>query len=197
MASQGKGGKIKGEKYERDISKLFTKWWNKGNFVGEFYRTPASGGLQWQNRDDVIGDLCTPEGFIASVECKNQEQWKFKTLFTETIARKPKKIIKGKNKGKYNSPSSIGEYWFQAVSEGIKAEKIPLLIFSKNYQKSLIMFPMDAPWRAVNQHKLECWGVTKKFKFKEVDRQCYEETMIVRLDKFLEIVEPKLMYKGD
>ena len=195
MALQGKGAKIKGDKYERDIGKLFSLWWNKGGFEGKFYKTPASGGLPWQNRPDVIGDLCTPEGFTASVECKNQEQWKFKPIFDATISRKPKKIQKGKGKGKYSSPSTLGEFWFQAVSEGMRAEKIPLLVFSKNYQKDLIIFPMNTTIATLYREQLEDYGVTKKFSFKESDRKVFERTMIVRFSKFLEIVEPKLMKK--
>ena len=174
---------------------MFTQWWNSGGFDGEFYKTPASGGLRWTKRDDVIGDLCTPEGFNATVECKNQEQWKFKELFGETIARKPKMVKKGKGQGKYSSPKNIGEFWYQAVSEGIKADKIPMLIFTKNYFPDYIIFPAkDNNVASLYAEEFCKVGVTKRF-IMESYLPYMEYTYILKLEDFMNIVEPKILRK--
>jgi hypothetical protein len=193
-ASQGKGAKAKGSGMERKISKLFTQWWNAVGFEGEFYKTPASGGLRWQKRDDVIGDLVTPEGFLATIECKNCESWDYKELFSETIARKPKLIQKGKNIGKPNSPSGIGEYWWQSCEEGFRASKIPLLIFTKNYHKDLIIVPTNTTVGTLYLSQFSACGVIKQFKFEEY-LPCIEHTVILQLNDFLNIVEPKILRK--
>lgn len=196
MASQGKGGKLKGSGFERKVAKLLTDWWNKGGLEGEFYRTPASGGLRWVNRGDTIGDICTPEGFSCTIECKNTESWKYSELFTKTIARTPPLIKQGKNKGKPNSPRTIGEFWFQACEEAKRAGKIPILIFTKNYQKDLLIFSQGSDWYFQYRREFRQWAVDTFFTFEE----CYSEhskVIIIRLDKFLEMTEPEMFLEKD
>jgi hypothetical protein len=195
-ASQGKGGKIKGSSFERKISKLFTQWWNDAGFEGTFDRVPASGGIYRKvERSDYIGDIsCTPDVFSATIECKCTESWEYTELFSETIARKPKLIQKGKNIGKPNSPSGIGEYWWQSCEEGFRASKIPLLIFTKNYHKDLIIVPTNTTVGTLYLPQFSACGVIKQFKFEEY-LPCIEHTVILQLNDFLNIVEPKMLRK--
>jgi len=192
VASQGKGGKLKGGNYERKTAKLFTTWWQAGGLEGEFYRTPASGGLRWANRGDTIGDLVVPQGFVGTVECKDTESWKFKELFTKTIARAPLLKKKGKNIGKSNSPRTIGEFWYQTWEEAVRANKIPMLIFSKNYQKSLIVTPVNAIWNTLYKDAFKQWAVYKSFVPDQNQFLPYLNTVIMRFDKFLEIASPHM-----
>ena len=191
----GKKSKIKGGNFERKVAKQLTEWWQAAGLEGEFYKTPASGGLRWQKRDDTIGDICTPEGFACTIECKNSEVWDFKELFTETIAKSPPLIKEGKGKGKPNSPRTIGEFWYQACDEASRADRIPLLVFSKNYQKDLIVFPTLTNWASDYSSQLQAWGITKVFKFVPPRWPIDTRTLIVRFDKFLEIVTPEALRK--
>ena len=190
----GKKSKIKGNTFEREISKLFTKWWNDGMFNGSFYKTPASGGLRQGNREGTVGDLVTPEGFTCTIECKNQEAWDYRELFQQTIAKAPRLIQKGKNKGKPNSPKGIGEFWFQACDEANRANRIPLLVFTKNYHKDLIIVPEDTNFGALYGEQFREFGVSKTFDYEE--RLPYiRKTIIIQLSKFLEVVEPVMLRK--
>lgn len=181
-ASQGKGGKNKGASFERKIAKLFTKWFQENNLVGEFYRTPASGGLRWQKRDDVIGDLCTPEGFISTIECKCAESWKFRELFQKTVAKKSK-----------HSPSILGEYWYQSCSEAERANKLPILVFTKNHYPDYIMFSgMNNNVASLYGSRFASVGVTKYFETPEY-LPYMEWAYILKLEDFMNIVDPKML----
>jgi hypothetical protein len=196
MASAGRGAKIKGCTYERETAKAFTKWWKEGNLEGEFYKTPASGGLRWKARSDVIGDLCAPEGFLATVECKNCESWDYRELFGATEASSATLIKVGPNKGRPNSPTHLGEFWFQACDEGQRAKKVPLLIFTKNHHKDLVMMPEECNAGIVYHDVLKKVGVYKTFVV-PVYRPYMEKAIILRLSDFFSIVEPKMFWSAN
>jgi len=196
MASQGKGAKNKGSTFERKIAKLFTAWWQSGELEGEFFKTPASGGLRWAKRDDVIGDLCTPEGFNATIECKCTESWDFKELFQTTIAKAPSLIQKGKNIGKPNAPCGLGEYWYQSCNEGFRASKIPMLVFTKNYFPDYIMYPLAGTnVSSLYSKQFRSVGITKKF-IEEEHLPYMEHVYILKLEDFMNIVEPKMLVRS-
>jgi hypothetical protein len=194
-ASVGKGAKNKGNAFERKVAKLFTKWWNEAKLEGEFYKTPASGALRWGARDDVIGDLCTPEGFNATIECKCSESWKFRELFQTTIAKAPSLIQKGKNKGKPNAPSGLGEYWYQACNEGLRANKIPFLVFTKNYYPDYIMVPMNETNMVVYHQQFLDVGIVKRF-VEEEHLPYMRDVYVMKLEDFMNIVEPKMLLRS-
>jgi len=120
MATQGKGSKAKGSNFERDISKTLTKWWTGLGFKGEFYRTPTSGGLRWKAREDTVGDLCAPEDFAFTIECKCREDWDFKDIFNWT------------------PDGLIAKWWKQSCDEALRANKMPLLVIKKNYVQPIV-----------------------------------------------------------
>lgn len=110
-------GKGKGKAYERRIGKILGEWWQDS----PFRPTPCSGGWDKLAHDDkhlAVGDLFIPKDcdFPFSVECKKQEGWSLIDL------------IKPNRK---NVP--IFEWWAQAACDAKAADKIPLLVFSKNH----------------------------------------------------------------
>jgi hypothetical protein len=195
MASAGKGAKNKGANFERKIAKLFTQWFKNNNLEGEFYKTPASGGLRWQKRDDVIGDLCTPDNFLATIECKNTEVWQFRELFQQTLAVAPKKIQKGKNKGKPVSPSSIGEFWYQSCDEAQRADRLPMLVFTKNYYSDYIMVSSESTVLTVYHSEFIEGGIVKRFNT-PIHLPFMKNAYVLQLKDFMNIVDPKLLIRS-
>lgn len=107
-------GKTKGSKNEREVS----KWWQEWSGM-EFSRVPASGGLRWQKKDDISGDIiCTDprqsRRFPFSIEAKFYKDINFEHLI---LGNKKQKII---------------DFWGQAVEDGIRANRLPLLFMRYN-----------------------------------------------------------------
>jgi hypothetical protein len=106
-----KNGKNKGNRAEREVAALVSKWWGS-----DFARTPSSGGFRTKKfREDwhAEGDLVTAdETFPFSVECKWQEGWTLDQLLTS-------------NKG------CVWDWWKQTKGQTPK-DKHPLLIFKRN-----------------------------------------------------------------
>lgn len=110
--AQGINSRKKGSKNEREVAKLLGDWTGK-----EFSRTPASGGLRWGKRNDVIGDVvCTTEGHIFpfSVETKFYHDLKFEHLVSSPIRIK------------------LLDFWEQALRDSERAQKTPLLMVRYN-----------------------------------------------------------------
>ena len=115
----GKKSRDKGARFELEVAKLFSNAYDL-----EFRRTPLSGG--WAKDADVAqGDIvCLDDDeFAYCIECKNQEGWKFESLFT-------------------SSHSWFDAWWNQAVDE-CPDDKDPLLVFSKNYTPIFVAMSSD------------------------------------------------------
>jgi Holliday junction resolvase len=110
-----KNSQNKGKNFERLIAKKLTE-----TLGIEFKRTPQSGasplGQDWQ----LLGDIVTKDSnWEYCIELKKQEGWEFKDFF--------------------NKKSKIYKWWEQAEEQATKISKIPVLIFSKNYDDIYVM----------------------------------------------------------
>ena len=114
----GKKAKRKGSVFERSLCKSFSDFWGS-----KFFRTPMSGGSHLRHDYNLAGDVSTPdELFPYHVEAKNQQALKgFYTIFT-------------------SAKCPVWKWWQQCVADCPK-EKIPLLIFTKNYMPEFILVP--------------------------------------------------------
>jgi hypothetical protein len=106
--------KKKGSKNERSLCKWFQEWTGY-----EFSRTPSSGGLRWRKTDNIASDLvCSDERhsrkFPFSVETKDYKDINFEHLLLNKKSCKIKEFLK------------------QAIGDGIRAKKIPLLFMRYN-----------------------------------------------------------------
>lgn len=118
MASRGKGAKNKGSSYERKIAKLLSNW-----FYGDddsLVRAPRSGGGSWKGdivknpeKENILFNFC--------IECKNEEGWKLEQLFNQDCEK-----------------SMIMKFWYQTIKQ-CPEDKIPLLIFTRNFQPNFLM----------------------------------------------------------
>lgn len=113
--------KKKGSKNERKIAQLFSQWTGY-----EFTRTPGSGGLRWQNRGDVIGDLvCTDDTharrFPFSIECKVRNKVDFSHLILTVN-------------------SDIIQFWEQSKQDAKRGSKLPLVVFRYDHMASGLYF---------------------------------------------------------
>lgn len=107
-------GKRKGNKNERELTKYWQDWTGL-----EFSRVPQSGGLRWQNMEHITGDIiCTDplknRRFPFSIETKFHRDIRFEHLI---LGNKKQKIM---------------EFWEQAVEDGQRANRIPLLFMRYN-----------------------------------------------------------------
>ena len=116
----GRKAKRKGSSYERILCKAFSGLWG-----AKFFRTPMSGGSQLKYDYNLAGDISTPdETFPYHVEAKNQEALKgLHTIFTSTQC-------------------PVWKWWDQCTTE-CPDNKIPLLVFTKNYMPSMVMVYHD------------------------------------------------------
>lgn len=114
--------KAKGNAYELKIAKQLSTWSGY-----EFNRTPMSGGLRWQEDNNVSGDIVPPSElkFPFSIECKKREiDWDFDSLLRGT--------------------SPIWDFYKQScrdssryIHKGIKKE--PMVVFAKNRRESYMI----------------------------------------------------------
>jgi len=110
--------KRKGNKAEREVTKLFKEWTGF-----EFARVPSSGGLRWQRTSDTVGDiLCSDKVhylvFPFSVEVKNHKECDLHKI-----------ILSNKN-------NDFLDFWKQAQDDAKRGEKIPMLLARYNRMKS-------------------------------------------------------------
>ena len=114
----GKKARRKGSGYERILCKSFSDLWDS-----KFFRTPMSGGSQLRYDYNLAGDISTPDlTFPYHIEAKNQEALKsFYNIFI-------------------SSKCPIWSWWKQCVSD-CPNDKIPLLVFTKNFMPSFVMVP--------------------------------------------------------
>lgn len=129
--------KNKGNRFEREICKVFKKWTGY-----EFSRVPASGGLRWKKADNITSDvICTDpkhaHRFQFSVECKNYKDLKFDHLLLE------KKSCK------------IFQFWQQVTSDAKRANKLPMLIMKYNgmpKEEAFVVFHVDVGFLLLKEY---------------------------------------------
>ncbi len=118
----GKKSRNKGAGFERSVAGQLTKW------VGtKFSRTPSSGG--WNKTGDI-----TPKDpkemirFPFNIECKNNESWNMPMLFDFNGV-----ALSG----------CFGNWWRQCSGDASKSKRIPVLIFTRNFDEIYCMIQAD------------------------------------------------------
>jgi len=118
------GARSKGTGFELTVAKQFAK--DLGGFNQQRYlpRAPESGArVQWKGDIVATDKLAAIWPFL--IECKKQEGWTLEGLF--------------KRDSKH-----IAKEWFAKAVEQAKEsyDKIPILVFARNYQPWLVAFPI-------------------------------------------------------
>lgn len=116
MAKSSKGGA-----FERDISRLLTKWIQGSEKPVIFWRTPSSGAMLTIHGDmNMSGDIIAvrKEGewltSLYSIELKNGYPTTSLDLFF-----------------KYNKSDHLKAFWEQCVRDANMSDKLPMLIYKK------------------------------------------------------------------
>lgn len=112
--------KNKGNRNERKLAHLFTKWtgW-------KFDRVPQSGGLRWKKADNISGDItCTEPNikFPISIE-------------TKFYINSPKNLI-SVQRLLLETNNDLIKFWEQTISDGKRANKVPFLFVRYNNMAS-------------------------------------------------------------
>lgn len=165
----GKFSKRKGASFELAVYKLFNEAF-KGSII--FERSPRSGGGSF--RGDIIPKTSEENPrdrqpiveFPFVFELKNREEWTYKALFEG-----------------FNS-SAIGKYWQQVCEDADSWGKIPILIFTRNYQPNFVLY---------KQQDLEKY--TKPTDSLTNILYCTDGIVVTTLDKFLQELDTKVVIK--
>jgi len=113
----GKRSRNKGASFERAISKKFSEW-----LECKVRRTPMSGayGSEWHLGGDLMFDIDVPW----YVELKNREGWRLEQIFS-------------------SKPCGPIIDWLNSTwEEAERAEKIPMVIFTRNRVESYVALPL-------------------------------------------------------
>ena len=107
--------RAKGSSYERDIAKKLSKWSNIN-----IRRSPQSGG--WNQRGDLTP--VNPEDMVKwpfNFELKKRQGWRLSELLTYK-----------------NRQTGILSWWDQSLKDAKVSKKIPVLVFSKNFDNDYV-----------------------------------------------------------
>jgi len=132
------GGKNKGNTFERDICKLLSEWAG-GNGDTLFWRTASSGGRFTQHAKKGKGKAAGMDGDITAVDHRGR-------FFTDNhhVECKTYKEIDLLHTLDLPSGGQFMKFWLQAWEGSQKANKIPLLIFKRNFSQIYIASQQDA-----------------------------------------------------
>ena len=119
----------KGGAFERLCGREISLWLTGGKDDTQLIRSVSSGG--WARRKvRQVGDLAPngPEGeafrLVFGVECKNREEFKWQHLWT---SEEPKLL----------------QWWIKHAAECDDAGLMPMLIYKRNYQPGLVVYPTE------------------------------------------------------
>jgi len=91
------------------------EWWEEWSGMS-FKRSPASGGLRGHVLDYTVGDIiCVKKNYVfpLTIEVKNYRDINFEKMF-------------------YNVESEVLKFWNQALEDGVRGEKMPMLFMRYN-----------------------------------------------------------------
>lgn len=147
MTKKRKASKPKGNAYENVIAKAI-----RSHFIPEavsstvaynlVHRTPQSGGST--ERGDIIVQPPLLEYFPYFFECRNRESWSWSQIFKNPF----ESVI-----GKWYLQDAVGKcHPYNGVYE-----RKPLLVFTKNYELSYVMFDYEIFYDRFLKNKSFTW----------------------------------------
>jgi hypothetical protein len=126
-------GKLKGNNYERKISKILSLWISEGTYDDLFWRTQGSGGRhtrRYKNNLTLEGQA----GDVASTRSGISEKF-LKKICVEIKFYKDINIWALITKSK----DGILDFWNQTNRKAMDVNKIPVLIVKENYKPALFV----------------------------------------------------------
>jgi hypothetical protein len=123
------GGKAKGSSFEREVSKILTKWCSGQDEEYWFWRTPSSGAISTitNGNGELSGDIIAllPEGTFMT----SRFSIEVKTGYPKSSFHKHLKGVKN---------DEIKSFWEQCVNDANRANKLPMLIYKKKQYNALL-----------------------------------------------------------
>lgn len=170
-------GKLKGNSFERHISRILTKWVTGSEHPEIFWPTSASGAKATQ--DHKVGRQSKMYGDIMAIDDVG-------TWFTDHI------LIECKSYKTFDIAKLLldkGEilgWWNQACEGAGKAEKIPILVFKKNH------FPILVAMRNLSLFEEDLIGNYRNSYIQAQDSKKYV-LFICLFEEWLEFLDPKIL----
>lgn len=164
-----KNSRTKGNRGELDVAQAFSKW------CGELVRrTPGSGGWGGAKDFGTTADLvCSKKAFPFHVEVKHREGWVLDDLVTGVRSNHDKSIVKWWEQCVTSCPKITARQGL--VPRVTTLKKTPLLVFRRNHQPWLVMFP----WQDE-----EMWNWPSVFKLANCEVE-QDLVVVMLLDEFL------------
>lgn len=169
----GKKSKVKGSGYELKIAKALSAWWGH-----EFHRTPQSGGLRWNDDNNVAGDIVTPleANFPFIVECKKREEWTLENLFLNN--------------------KDIKYWWEQVVQDCERVGRTPILIFSRNRARDFVMMPYRSSVESMLHEATDEPVMKTKVSYEDIHKDTHSFDVLVTTLEGLTALTPKQVIRS-
>lgn len=139
-------GRKKGHNAERALVKQFETWWGS-----DFYRTPGSGSFATRGfshqQMSLAGDIVTDDPrFPFCVESKKVEGWTLEQMLT-------------------SDKTKMHDWWAQTLKQ-CPANKIPMLVFTKNHSAKYVMMSDNLLYDADRRSDTGVCEITRRFYFR-------------------------------
>lgn len=178
----------KGAAWEREFSKILSRWWSKGERDDIFWRTSGSGGRATRRRQNGL-DTVYQSGDITFTDPSGKP---FCQLFHVELKKGYGNwdlldIIDSRQKH-----TQIEKFWRQTVRDCPKG-RIPVLVFCRQHRKPCIAFELSTMVR-INRHSDKPFSKSYIIARFGIVRGIY----IMKLDNFLKHVTPdNIRYMAD
>ncbi len=135
----------KGGSFERDISRLLSLWWTYRERDDVIWRNRTRRKGKAYNAQMQLGDL-SEDGPIAMIlflvfciECKDGYSRRHKPSKGAKIKNVPHDVLDIIDGSGDTTNSPIIQFWMQTIAEAEATERLPLLIFKRDYHEPVLV----------------------------------------------------------
>ncbi|KKM17259.1 hypothetical protein LCGC14_1677600 [marine sediment metagenome] len=134
----------KGESFERDMCRFLSLWWTEGKHDDVFWRSRVRATRRSPDAKHQLGDIKSdsPEGEglmkVFSIELKTGYSVGKKGKTVKNVPWDLLDLIDHRKGSEALEKKQIIKFWRQTVTDAEISERIPLLIFSRDYHQPVV-----------------------------------------------------------
>ena len=189
----------KGESFEREICKYLSLWWSDGKYADIFWRSRVRSTRKSLSAKHQLGDIKadSPEGEglmkVFNIELKTGYSVGKKGKTVKNVPWDLLDLIDYRKGSEDLEKKQIIKFWRQTVTDAEISERIPLLIFKRDFHVPVVCISsrlMNTLENYQNQYN------NRLFCYEEND---YEKLVFTRVETFFEWLSPetvKMMGEG-